>query len=258
MFYKEVIGYLASDEMQGRLPGSDSEKKAATYISEYFKNKDLRLKKQKFKFVFDNTTYHGTNIIAFKNNKCDTTILISAHYDHLGSGAYKSLTPSTEIHNGADDNASGVALLLYLAEQFEKGSHRYNVLYVAYSGHEPGLFGSQYFSEKMKKRYGTIGLALNMDMVGRLDSSLQLWYTKSDNLEVSLDEMRCNWKESTKNRLVSLDSKWLFEKGIPSITISSGMHIDYHRPSDDEVYINYEGIEIIAADLVNLLGRYLN
>ena len=190
-------------------------------------------------------------MIGFLNNHTDSTILITAHYDHLGMGEHKSLSRSGVVHNGADDNASGVAVMLQLAAGLADSIQNYNLLFVGYSGHELGLYGSKYFGQHLCSKYKKIALALNMDMVGRMDSELHCYFEAKN---VNLDELIVNkdqvkWTASTKERLTILDSKWLLDKEVPSITISTGMHLDYHKFTDDVEYINWEGMERIHQDL---------
>lgn len=248
---KSVVEFLASDSLMGRATGSAHERIAADYIAGKLKRSGYKVKRQKFTFVFDSVKYKSQNVIGFMNNHADSTVLITAHYDHLGLGEHKSLSQSGVVHNGADDNASGVALMLQLAEGLADSIQNYNLLFVGYSGHELGLFGSQYFSEHLCSRYKKIALALNMDMVGRMDGELHCYFEAED---VNLDELIVNkdqvkWTASTKERLANLDSKWLLEKAVPSITISTGMHLDYHKFTDDVEYINWNGMERIYQDL---------
>lgn len=248
---KSAVEYLASDSLMGRGVGSVYEKRAADYIASTLKRSGYKVKQQKFSFEFDSLEYNSQNVIGFKNNHKDSTILITAHYDHLGLGQYKAVSQSGQIHNGADDNASGVAILLQLADDFHDSIQNYNLLFVSYSGHELGLFGSKYFSEHVRSKYSKIALALNMDMVGRMDDEYTCYFeSKHLNFE-SLVNVRENvkWKLSTKERLTILDSKWLSEKGVPSFTISTGIHLDYHRYSDDIQYMNWDGMERIHQDL---------
>lgn len=248
---KSVVEFLASDSLKGRGAGSAHEKIAADYIAAKLKRSGYKVKRQKFTFDYDSLKYKSQNVIGFMNNHKDSTLLITAHYDHLGMGEHKSLSRSGTVHNGADDNASGVALMLQLANDLADSIQDYNLLFVSYSGHEFGLFGSYYFSEHLCSKYKTIALALNFDMVGRMDSQSHCYF-ESSGLEleelVSKDE-NVKWTSSTKERLAILDSKWLMEKGVPSITISTGIHLDYHKSTDDVQYINWEGMEKVYQDL---------
>src|SRR6478736_7614941 len=158
---KEHIKILASDEYEGRNTGSDGEKKANTYIEKQFKTIKLQPKGEKgydqsfsFKSGVHGTGTEGTaeNIIGYIDNGGSNTIIIGAHYDHLGlgnDGSSLDANPKGKIHNGADDNASGTAGLIELARYFQKNKmkEKFNFLFIAFSGEELGLFGSKYFTE---------------------------------------------------------------------------------------------------------------
>ena len=185
---KEDISYLASDELKGRATGTEGEMKAAEFIAKRFKDMGVSSKGtdgylQKFSFLpktdphkdteyvsmNSDSTITGTNVIGFLDNKADKTIIIGAHYDHLGLGGTGSLhRGDTEIHNGADDNASGVSVMLNLASKL-KGKHlNNNYLFIAFSGEEMGLLGSNYFVKNPTIDTKAVNYMINMDMVGRL------------------------------------------------------------------------------------------
>ena len=256
---KSLVEYLASDTLMGRASGSGEEKIAAECIATKLKRSGFKVKKQKFSFIYDSLKYKSQNVIGFINNRKDSTLLITAHYDHLGMGEYKSLSRPGVIHNGADDNASGVALLLELANDLADSIQNYNLLFVSYSGHELGLFGSKYFSEHLCSKYKKIAFALNFDMVGRMDRQSNCYYdTNVDHLDALVTKTKnVKWVKSVKERLTILDSKWFHEIGVPSVTISTGIHLDYHKFTDDSQYINWEGMERIHQDLREwLLNTY--
>lgn len=258
---KSIVEYLASDSLCGRASGSVEEKIAANFIRSSMRTSGCKVKRQKFNFMFDSRSYVSQNVIGFINNHKDSTLLITAHYDHLGTGEYKSMSTSIAIHNGADDNASGVALMLQLANDLPASIKAYNLLFVAYSGHELGLYGSQYFSQHLCSRYGEIALALNFDMVGRMDERSNCYFEATESVKTTtltshLENVK--WVSSSKERLSLLDSKWFLSKGVPSMTISTGIHLDYHKPTDDVQYINWRGMEKIRRDLLSWLRENYN
>jgi len=158
---KEDVAFLADDKLEGRQTGTDGEKKAADYIKNRFKNIGLQPKGtngflQSFSFkpkthphekvaFTENTdgTINGNNVLGYLDNKAENTIIIGAHFDHLGYGGDGSLYRDSikAIHNGADDNASGVAVMLHLASKLKKENTHSNYLFMAFSGEENGLFG---------------------------------------------------------------------------------------------------------------------
>jgi Iap family predicted aminopeptidase len=256
---KSVVEFLASDSLMGRAAGSVQEKIAAEYIASRLKQRGYKVKKQKFRFVYDSLKYQSQNVIGFINHHKDSTLFITAHYDHLGMGEYMSLSQSREVHNGADDNASGVAIMLQLAEDLADSIQEYNLLFVSYSGHELGLFGSRFFSKHLCSKYKTIAVALNMDMVGRMDSQSKCYFeSKNLNVDALVSKgVNVKWILSVRERLQILDSKWLLDIGVPSITISTGIHLDYHKFTDDIEYMNWDGMERIHQDLKQwLLNTY--
>ncbi|NOQ72502.1 MAG: M28 family peptidase [Crocinitomix sp.] len=255
-YISEVISFLASDSLRGRAAGSEEEEIASTFIVAKFKAiQSCKVKRQKFRFKKDGATYKSQNILAFVNNKSDKTILITAHYDHLGMGGELSHSKGLHaVHNGADDNASGVALMLSLANELAAEKGLYNYLFVAYSGHELGLYGSQYFANKSSRKTKKIALTINFDMVGRLGAENSFYFDCSPSLIQgieSIESAKLHPVKSVTDRLNTLDSKWFAAKNIHSATFSTGKHIDYHKVTDDVEYINVDGILSIEQFLLN-------
>ncbi|MFY8020653.1 MAG: M28 family peptidase, partial [Bacteroidia bacterium] len=124
----------------------------------------------------------GHNVIGYINNKAEKTVVIGAHYDHLGynelggSTYRKTQNEKPQIHNGADDNASGTAALIELAELIQKSPYRsQNYVFIAFSGEEEGLLGSRYFVEHPTIDLNKVNYMINMDMVGRLDTTKNMF-----------------------------------------------------------------------------------
>ena len=177
--------YLASDKLEGREFGSKGEKEAAKYLEKRFKELGLDSKgtdgyyqvfavKPKYnphaKVQADTSkALEGRNVIGFINNKAQYTVVIGAHFDHLGYGDEGSLSEEKAIHNGADDNASGVTVMLQLAEWLQGKYTNNNYLFIAFSGEEKGLWGSNWFVKHPTVELSSINYMLNMDMVGRLE-----------------------------------------------------------------------------------------
>jgi aminopeptidase-like protein len=266
--FKRIIYALADDSMCGRASGSSEEKMSLNYISKEFKKLSTKsLKYHDFKFQLDSTNFYCQNGYYFLNNHAKKTIVLGAHYDHIGLGGALSMSmTSNEIHNGADDNASGVAMLLALSKSIpmlKKGEMNY--LFVFYSGHELGLFGSSHFVqfiEKKKRKFKTISTAINFDMVGRFDASSKvLKCMRSESLDSLLlsslsPQYGIELKIADAERLKSLDTKAFVENGIPCLNFTTGSHDDYHKTSDDAKYINYEGLVTIHAYITGLLTRF--
>jgi Iap family predicted aminopeptidase len=209
----------------------------------------------------------GHNVIGFINHKAPQTVVIGAHYDHLG---YNELGGSTyrkqqnekpQIHNGADDNASGTAALIELAELLQKSPYRnHNYLFIAFSGEEQGLLGSRYFVDHPTIPLTQIDYMINMDMVGRLDTvkkTLAISGTGTSPQFTFLDSIYINGLQIKKSEsgIGPSDHASFYKENIPVLHFFTGMHQDYHKPSDDEKYINYDGIYMVKNYIQNVLSK---
>jgi hypothetical protein len=194
-------------------------------------------------------------------------VLVGAHYDHLGLGGGGSLAPdSHEIHNGADDNASGTAALLEVAKQLSAPSThlRRDVYFVAFSGEEAGVLGSTAFTRKppASLKLGDLVAMLNMDMVGRL---------RGDQVSVLGLESAAEWGKivpplcDQNGVLCTLsgdgygpsDHSPFYAAGVPVLHFFTGAHDDYHKPSDDADKINAIGgarIASLVADIAETVA----
>lgn len=254
----QVVSHLASDFYKGRGGGTKEEALAAAYIAREFSTiKGVKIKIQPFNFIFKDSTYHSQNVLAFLNNRQAETIIFSAHYDHIGMGGELSLNHVVnQVHNGADDNASGVALILSLAQSLSQEKTPYNYLFIAYGAHEIGLFGSAYFAQNQAKKHKKINRVINFDMVGRLSSENKVYYDCSNHLTAEFDSLKTvtlNVVKSNTDRINTLDTKWLVMQNIPSVTFSTGRHLDYHKTTDDVEHINFDGMAKIKAFLLDWL-----
>lgn len=187
--------------------------------------------------------------------KADETIVVGGHYDHLGRGGRGSLAPfSKDIHNGADDNASGTALVMELARRLAKRDQPLprRVVFMAFSGEERGLLGSRHYVANPLYPISDTVAMFNFDMVGRLGEKGQLTAFGVDSTPGLRDqviqaapkyglEIRPNSDIAGNSDHASFN-----EKGIPVLFLFTGTHRDYHRPSDDTPLINFEGMSRIA------------
>jgi hypothetical protein len=206
----------------------------------------------------------GKNVAGFIDNGAANTIVLGAHYDHLGYGEdknslYSGSTPM--IHNGADDNASGTAALIALAKIIKKkGNKKYNYLFAAFSGEELGLYGSKYFVEHSPINLNTINYMINMDMVGRLNDSTHgltiggfgtspVWGNiigyNNPYFKIKIDSAGNGPSDHTS----------FYRKDIPVLFFFTGTHSDYHKPSDDADKINFEGEVIIIRCIETLIDK---
>ena len=205
----------------------------------------------------------GHNVIGFINNEAINTVIIGAHYDHLGFGGDESLyRGEPKIHNGADDNASGTAALIELARYLKAvGSKNNNYLFIAFSGEEKGLLGSGFFVKNPTVDLSKINYMLNMDMVGRLkteDPTLLInGVGTSDAWKVTMSFIKIDSLKikTTESGVGPSDHTSFYLKDIPVLHFFSGTHSDYHKPSDDEPLINYSGEFRILNYMIQLIAH---
>jgi hypothetical protein len=295
---RRTIEYLASDKLEGRRTGEPGATLAAKYIADQFKKVKLKPGvagtngKQSYLQPFSFTpvrdphggtpademnkpakSYDATNIIGVLPGHDHVlkkeAIVIGAHYDHLGRGGSGSLAAnSTEIHHGADDNASGVAAIIELARAFAKEkTNKRTLIFIAFSGEEEGVFGSKhYVNNPVFPLDNTIAM-INLDMVGRLkDLKLTIGgigtATEWRNL---VDEKNFHAREKQEGAIGIIgpgnkvgyplfadlqlnedgfgpsDHSSFYGKKIPVLFFFTGTHNDYHKPSDTADKINYAG-----------------
>ena len=264
-YVKSIVQFLASDSLYGRPSGSLYERQAGAYIYQKFKAiKGCKPKIHSFQFEAPTTVENKSsqNIYYYLNNHADSTILIGAHYDHIGMGEGLSLAyaKKNEIHNGADDNASGVALMLLLSTLSKKNlSKSFNYVFVSFGAHELGLYGSSAFYDFIVHKVKPIHLAINFDMIGRMDVSnpiLRVNVTstaKTIYFENFKGILQIN--KNYDDKVYDTDCSVFAEHGIPSLSFTTGIHNDYHKPSDDEKKINYQGIILLNEIILAYLNR---
>lgn len=273
----EDVTFLASDALEGRQTGTKGEKEAATYIESRFKELGLQPKGtsgflQTFSFkpktnphdevkfdVNGDGTITGNNVIGFLDNNAENTIIIGAHFDHLGFGGEGSLYRDAikAIHNGADDNASGVAVLLNLAAKLTTKNTGNNYLFMAFSGEEMGLLGSNYFVKNPTIDIKKISYTINMDMVGRMkkDSTLAVYGTGTSPIfKQVLKSYNNNFRLIQQESGVGpSDHTSFYLADIPVLHFFTGQHEDYHKPSDDAEKLNYDGMKLISEYIFNII-----
>ncbi len=273
------VSALANDFMEGRGTGTAGELKAGEFIARDFQRFKLEPKGdsswyQPFTFVPHGAAqiHHkgdtaslgmalvkeitGRNVIGFVDNKAATTVVIGAHYDHLGMGDENSLwTGPKAIHNGADDNASGVSVMLELAHwlaKHPKDTRGHNYLFIAFSGEEKGLLGSNHFTKNSTIPMSDVAYMINMDMVGRLNKERSLaingvgtspsWMPVMNGIQV--DSLVLVTSESGMG---ASDHTSFYLSDVPAIHFFTGQHEDYHKPTDDfEGKINVKGMASVT------------
>lgn len=306
---RKHVAYLASDKLEGRRTGEQG----ATYAAGYIANQFARMKlkpgarsangKASYMQPFSYTPVRNphadapepTKGVAATNAKAgyniigildghdrvlkNEAIVIGAHYDHLGRGGQGSLAAnSTDVHHGADDNASGTAAIIELARQFAKEKkNKRTIIFIAFSGEEDGLFGSKYYVNNPVFPLEKTVAMINLDMVGRL---------KDDKLTIggigTASELKSIVEEKNSRPALNLplghiyndkgeyvptggpkfevfhlqlnedgfgpsDHASFYGKQIPVLFFFTGTHLDYHKPSDTAEKINYAGLQQIVA-----------
>jgi hypothetical protein len=196
------------------------------------------------------------NVIAVlegEGPEADKTIVIGAHYDHLGLGGSGSLAPWTAaVHNGADDNASGTATLLELAHRLATGPKpKHRIVFMAFTAEERGLLGSAHYVRNPRFPLESTIAMFNLDMVGRLnDDKLMVYGTGTAKEFDPLVESLCQQAgfKITKHPggFGPSDHSSFYSKKIPVLHLFTGTHTDYHRPSDDTGKLNIEGMRRVA------------
>ncbi len=224
------------------------------YFSDNAATLDISLK-----VAFTHRKRTARNIVAFINNHAVNTVILGAHYDHLGYGEDKTaLDTGHLVHNGADDNASGTAALLELARMLKtKAPQHNNYLIIHFSAEELGLLGSKYWLEYPTIRI-TPNYMINMDMVGRYDTSHKLTVGGFGTSPVWPEVMAA---ENT-DLLVKFDSSGagpsdhaaFYRKDIPVLFLFTGSHPDYHKATDDWDKINYQGEKDIVKWVYQTIG----
>lgn len=268
---------LAADDMEGRETGTPGEMKAAQYIAQRMKAIGLTAKGDSTSYLQhytkqiksdphadmpanDDPVINGYNVIGFLDHSAEKTIVLGAHYDHLGYGGEGSLhTGEKEIHNGADDNASGVAAILSMGKELKKEKYAdHNYLFIAFSGEEKGLWGSNYFAKNPTIAKDDINMMVNLDMVGRLNEDRQIaihGVGTSPSFDTTLDQQN-TYKFKVTKQLSGVgpsDHTSFYLEDIPVLHFFTGQHEHYHKPGDDSHLVNYDGIVDISNYIVDIV-----
>lgn len=269
---KSNLYYLASDELEGRMSGKKGNVVAADFIKKQFEEFGLETEYQKFSIQRMNPGPNNEegddftqNIIAWlpgnDPNLKDEIVVVGAHMDHIGYGPRMSRTPNRrEIHNGADDNASGTCGLMAIAKACAmlKGKNKRTIVFQAYSAEEMGLIGSRYYCNNPTFPRGNPDIRkhifmLNMDMIGFLGKGVYFagFYEGDSSPDIGriIDEL--NEKYSFAKKITSRgsggsDHANFYNKRVPVAFLHTGGHPYYHTPDDTADRLNYSGIEKVS------------
>jgi aminopeptidase YwaD len=208
----------------------------------------------------------GHNVIGYVDNGATNTVILGAHFDHLGYGEDgNSMLRTGEhlIHNGADDNASGTAALIELARLLKNSaSKNNNYLFIAFSGEELGLFGSKYFTEHPTVDLRSVDYMINMDMVGRFNDSSKVITIGGYGTSPAWGELFSSPAINSRSEFIfkydssgtgPSDHTSFYRKDIPVLFYFTGLHSDYHKPTDDFDKINYGGEQKIIMMIYNVV-----
>lgn len=282
-FYKHDK-YLSSDKMEGRFPGTKGNNKAAAYIKRHFRKYSLKKFDdnyyQSFKIFIKpdlnkvkSDTVTTQNVVGYIEGSDITLknefIVIGAHYDHWGWGGKGSSSKKKDtiaIHNGADDNASGVAALLSILEELSKSKVRTkrSIIFISFSGEEEGLLGSKYFVNHLPVDKSAVKVMLNMDMVGRLNDEKQIYMGGAGTFPEGVDLMNRLKEGSGLNPVIHAgevggsDHVSFYKSNISSVGFHTGGHPQYHTPEDDIDLINSDGGALVTKYIYNALIEIAN
>jgi putative aminopeptidase FrvX len=279
---KDHLYKLASDEWEGRMSGKRGNVLAAEYIKKEFEKYGLKTEYQRFNIrrynpgpnneTGDNFTQNIYGWIEGSDpNLKDEIVVIGAHMDHIGYGPSMSRTPRRiEIHNGADDNASGTTCVLEIAEAFSMLKPKRTVMFQLYSAEEMGLIGSRYYCNnptmpKVNPVMNKHVFMLNLDMVGYLGRGTYFASFSDGNSSIDIDRYikNLNRKYVFADRITSRrgggsDHASFYNKRVPVAFLHTGMHRHYHTPDDTAEKIDCHGMQEIAKYAFELAWRVAN
>ena len=244
------IAFLCSEDIGGR-DNLNSLENCKKYIQIQLEN-SFEIDKHSFQYQVNNVSEKSAmNIMCSSKNSFDSSIVCIAHFDHLGKNSNKSLeiipSKKNQMHPGADDNASGVAMVIELGKWFAQLENpRFKMILLFTSGHEDGLFGSENFVKSNNIDSMKIKAVFNFDMVGRLDvSSKSLSISDNQNELAYYESIPSTFHLIEEDIIENSDLKYFEEFALRLVNITTGVHDDYHRITDTPDKINYNGMNDI-------------
>lgn len=259
------IEFLASDELEGRETGKSGNEEARSYLLSRFEEIGLEKAKEGFEQTFpvarSGKSLSGINLVGQIKGEKEKYIVITAHYDHIG-------VIDGEVHNGADDNASGTAGLLALASYFKNNAPNYNMIFVAFDAEEKGLLGAKYFVNHLPVEKEDILLNVNMDMISRNDKNEiyacgtyhypQFRSILEEAGEASTIDLKFGHDDPSMGSgdwTFSSDHGPFHKKKIPFVYFGVEDHEDYHQASDEADKINPEFVESTVQLIIDFVER---
>jgi hypothetical protein len=275
------IRFLSDDRLQGRMTGSRGADSAASYLARRFSQVGLQPAAggwlQSFTVGREAPAARqaqtgpliGKNVIGILPGRDpvlrNQTIILGAHYDHLGLGGFGSLDPDSTglVHNGADDNASGVAALIQVAARLAASRPARTVVFIAFSGEELGLLGSAYYVKQPIYPLASTLAMVNLDMVGRLRNGRLIVYGAHSAKEFPALLDSLNWYagfdlKAQGDGYGPSDHSSFYAAKRPVLHLFTDLHEDYHRTTDDWQKVNYDGLKRVADFTLGLVTALAN
>lgn len=276
------IAFLASPKMGGRFPGEKSNKKLVRYLEKNFKAAGLQKLDGTYKQAFEakirvKDTSRPAPIVKTWNVMGvlpgsdpilkDEYLVLGAHYDHLGMGGPSSKSKEkNKIHFGADDNASGTAALLEIAEKLAAGPERpkRSIIFVAFGAEEQGLLGSRYFVSHLPVPKDQVKLMINMDMVGRLNAEKHVYMGGAGTFPKGMETMKDIGESLGLTPIVHAGSVGgsdhvpFYRAQISVLGMHTGGHPQYHTPEDTLEHINLVGEQAVCNYIAQALLTFAN
>lgn len=262
---KEHLLFLTSEKNAGRYPGGKANKRVVKYLKKEFKKigvipfdvgykQNFKATLRVVKGVDKKPVVKTCNVLGFIEgndaNLKNEYIVLGAHYDHLGLGGLSSKSDKKNtIHYGADDNASGTAALLEIAEKIESQKHllKRSIIFIAFGAEEQGLLGSKYFVENPLVPLSQIKLMINMDMVGRMNKDKHVYMGGAGTFPDGVNFMQALGESLNLTPIVHAgsvggsDHVSFYKKDISVLGMHTGGHPQYHTPEDTVDLINING-----------------
>src|SRR4051795_10074541 len=276
----DEIKFLTDDRLQGRATGSPGADSAAAYLARRFSEVGLQPAAggwfQSFTVGRDavagpqsTTGILGKNVIGILAGRDpvlrNQTVVLGAHYDHLGLGGFGSLDPDStgKVHNGADDNASGVAGLIQVAARLAASPPLRTVVFIGFSGEELGLLGSAYYVKQPIYPVANTLAMINLDMIGRLRNGRLIVYgtRTAKEFPALLDSL--NWYagfdlKPQGDGYGPSDQSSFYAAKRPVLHLFTDLHEDYHRTTDDWQKVNLDGLKRVADFTLGLVTALAN
>jgi len=265
--FKSRVGYLASDKLGGRSAGSKGDILARDYMVDLFEKSSSSVSIQEFEVITNRRTQETAityNVIGVLPGNDpvlkDEFVIVGGHYDTTPNPPKARRLFFDNINNGADDNASGTAMVLELFEKYAStNSHKRTLVFILFGGEELGLLGSKHYAENPTINLDKVQLMVNLDMIGRLDEDKNV-YLGGVPTAYGLDKAIKPFIESSKLNVTSYqhtasgvrslfsrsDHYNFYKKDVPSLFFFTGIHKDYHTPRDEANLVNYEGLKLIS------------